>query len=178
MCQKVGYSRFIMRDSANIRIEVSGIEEHYKELRKIEYTNERRRMSVVVRNKDTDQVTIFTKGADTAIVDLLATRGQFENDTIENSDVFAADGLRTLLLAKRELTADEVARVNELTPEELERDLILLGGTGLEDRLQEQVKECVEDFMQAKIKIWMVTGDKDATAYSVGIASGIVDEER
>ena len=115
MCQKVGYSRFIMRDSANIRIEVSGIEEHYKELRKIEYTNERRRMSVVVRNKDTDQVTIFTKGADTAIVDLLATRRQFENDTIENSDVFAADGLRTLLLAKRELTADEVARVNELS---------------------------------------------------------------
>ena len=46
----------------------------------------------------------------------------------------------------------------------VESDLILVGATGVEDLLQQNVKKCIEDFRQANIKVWMLTGDKGETA--------------
>jgi P-type E1-E2 ATPase len=40
----------------------------------------------------------------------------------------------------------------------------LLAATGVEDLLQIDVVECLETFKQAKIKTWMLTGDKGSTA--------------
>ncbi len=48
--------------------------------------------------------------------------------------------------------------------ENLEQDIYLLGGTGLEDLLQDNVKKCIKDFKMADIKVWMLTGDKGETA--------------
>jgi phospholipid-translocating ATPase len=44
--------------------------------------------------------------------------------------------------------------------EEIEKDLILLGATGIEDKLQDGVSQCIERLSQAGIKIWVLTGDK------------------
>jgi phospholipid-translocating ATPase len=44
--------------------------------------------------------------------------------------------------------------------EEIERNLILLGATGIEDKLQDGVPQCIERLTQAGIKIWVLTGDK------------------
>ena len=49
--------------------------------------------------------------------------------------------------------------------------------TALEDVLQESVKECIEDFKRAKIKVWMLTGDKGETAHNIGITCGIIDPQ-
>jgi len=63
--------------------------------------------------------------------------------------------------------------------EKLEQGQILLGTTGLEDKLQENVHECIEEFRRANIKIWMITGDKLETAESVGVSCRLLqDEER
>lgn len=40
----------------------------------------------------------------------------------------------------------------------------MLGVTGVEDLLQEDVYKCLSDFRQANIKVWMLTGDKGLTA--------------
>ena len=40
----------------------------------------------------------------------------------------------------------------------------LLGVTGVEDSLQEEVASCIEDFRQSGIKVWMLTGDMRTTA--------------
>ncbi len=48
--------------------------------------------------------------------------------------------------------------------EELEHDLILLGATAIEDRLQDGVPETIADLKEAGIKIWVATGDKLETA--------------
>lgn len=55
--------------------------------------------------------------------------------------------------------------------EELERDFFLLGATGLEDKLQDQVPEVIEDLRRADIKVWMLTGDKLETAENIGFSS-------
>ena len=46
----------------------------------------------------------------------------------------------------------------------IEVKLELLGATGIEDKLQDEVKSTMEALQKAKIKIWVLTGDKQETA--------------
>jgi len=60
---------------------------------------------------------------------------------------------------------------------ELENELFLLGATALEDKLQEGVPETIEDFNNAGIKVWMLTGDKLETAENIGFSSKMFNEK-
>lgn len=90
--------------------------------------------------------------------DRLAKNGrQFEENTKEHVNEYADAGLRTLILAYRELNEEEYKEFNEkfieaknsvsedredlidATTEEIEKDLILLGATAVEDKLQKGV---------------------------------------
>jgi P-type E1-E2 ATPase len=55
-----------------------------------------------------------------------------------------------------------------------ERDLVLLGGTAVEDRLQDDVPETIHDLQTAGIKIWMLTGDKLETAENIGYSCSLL----
>lgn len=48
--------------------------------------------------------------------------------------------------------------------EDCESGLTMLGVTGVEDLLQDDVKACIVDFKSAGCKVWILTGDKGATA--------------
>lgn len=48
--------------------------------------------------------------------------------------------------------------------EEIEKELVLLGATAIEDRLQDGVPETIADLKEAGIKVWVATGDKLETA--------------
>ena len=56
----------------------------------------------------------------------------------------------------------------------MEKDLILLGATGIEDILQDQVVETLDMIQKAGITTWMLTGDKKETAINMAHASGMV----
>ena len=60
----------------------------------------------------------------------------------------------------------------------LERDLELLGVTGVEDKLQKDVKPSLELLRNAGIKIWMLTGDKVETARCVAVSSKLVSRSQ
>lgn len=62
---------------------------------------------------------------------------------------------------------------SKIAREMAESDLKLLGITAMEDLLQENVKECITDFQDAKIKVWMLTGDKGDTAEQIGRLCGL-----
>lgn len=49
-----------------------------------------------------------------------------------------------------------------------------MGVTGVEDLLQDNLKECIEDFRNAGIKIWMLTGDKGATAKEIAYSCALI----
>uniref|UniRef100_A0A8B9GH94 ATPase phospholipid transporting 11A n=1 Tax=Amazona collaria TaxID=241587 RepID=A0A8B9GH94_9PSIT len=91
------------------------------------------------------------------------------------------EGLRTLCVAYKELTAEEYSKVQKLLQnaklalqdrekklaevyEKIERDFILLGATAVEDRLQEKAADTIEALQKAGIKVWVLTGDKMETA--------------
>ena len=48
-----------------------------------------------------------------------------------------------------------------------------LGITGVEDKLQDKVKETIEVLSNAGIKVWMLTGDKVETAKCIAVGTGI-----
>lgn len=86
----------------------------------------------------------------------------FEEATMEHVNVYADAGLRTLILAYRELDEDEYMKFNKKfndakntvsedreslideTTETIEKDLILLGATAVEDKLQNGVSIVIQ----------------------------------
>jgi phospholipid-translocating ATPase len=119
--------------------------------------------------------------------ELLGKNGrEFEEQTKYHINEYADSGLRTLILAYRELDEEEYKQFNrELTDaknlvsadqeqivedilQKIEKDLILLGATAVEDKLQDGVPECIDKLAQAGIKLWVLTGDKMETAINIG----------
>ena len=90
----------------------------------------------------------------------------------------AKQGLRTLLYGMKEIDWSEALDAFDLQVEEVESDLTLLAATGVEDLLQERVKECIEDFREAGINVWMLTGDKGLTALEIGVSCGLIPQNR
>ena len=58
----------------------------------------------------------------------------------------------------------------------IEKDLQLVGGTAIEDKLQEDVDVCIHKLKQAGIKIWVLTGDKIETAINIGFSCKLLTE--
>ena len=43
----------------------------------------------------------------------------------------------------------------------------------MEDKLQDGLKDTIKSFREAKMKIWVLTGDKMETAENIAISSGL-----
>lgn len=164
------------------------VDRTYKLLNILEFSSWRKRMSVIVRTEK-DQLMLFCKGADSVIFDKLSKEVQmFEAATKSHINKYSESGLRTMAVAYRVLSEeeyrlwyDEFSVANsavgadhdamvEAAAEKIERDLILIGATAVEDRLQKGVPDCIDKLSIAGIKIWVLTGDKLETAVNIGFS--------
>ncbi|KAL4606488.1 hypothetical protein ACB092_09G106300 [Castanea dentata] len=191
-----GYTLF-ERTSGHIVIDVNGEKLRFDVLGLHEFDSVRKRMSVVIRFP-TGAVKVLVKGADTSMFSILAN-GTEMDDRIRNSTQshlsgYSSQGLRTLVLAARDLTdeelevwqcryedastslTDRVAKLRQ-TAALIECNLKLLGATGIEDKLQEGVPEAIESLRQAGIKVWVLTGDKQETAISIGLSCKLLTSD-
>merc|ERR1740133_624551 len=50
----------------------------------------------------------------------------------------------------------------------IEKDMVLVGASAIEDKLQDEVPQTIADIRAAGIKIWVLTGDKMETAINIG----------
>nr|ACZ74715.1 E1-E2 type truncated ATPase [Phaseolus vulgaris] len=167
----------------------------YQLLHVLEFSSSRKRMSVIVRNEE-NQLLLLCKGADSVMFERLSQHGrQFEVETRDHIKRYAEAGLRTLVVTYRELDEEEYklwdkefSKVKSSVTEDrdelvdaaadkMERDLILLGATAVEDRLQKGVPECIEKLARAKIKLWVLTGDKMETAVNIGYACSLLRQD-
>ena len=57
----------------------------------------------------------------------------------------------------------------------IEKDLILIGASAIEDKLQDNVSETIQKFTESGIKVWMITGDKLETAENIALSCGITN---
>lgn len=101
--------RLVKRQSNYVTVEMpTGALEKFEVLFILPFDSVRKRMSVIVRHPRTLKTILYTKGADTAIMDLLSDhfkeseRGQtYLVKSQEYLNSYASYGLRTLCLAKR-----------------------------------------------------------------------------
>ncbi|KAJ8601116.1 hypothetical protein CTAYLR_008823 [Chrysophaeum taylorii] len=169
-------------------IDGGGTSLEFEILALIPFDSTRKRMSVVARLPN-NSVRVMTKGADTVIKPLAASN--FDR-LAPHLDAFARDGLRTLVLAQRDISSSEYGswaekfraaetstagdRSQKLAAAAalIERDLDVVGATAIEDRLQDGVPETVADLANAGIKIWVLTGDKMETAINIGYSARLL----
>ena len=55
--------------------------------------------------------------------------------------------------------------------------MYLIGSTAIEDELQDNIGECLETFINAGIKVWVLTGDKVDTAKSIAFSCNLLSHE-
>ncbi|GLJ44204.1 hypothetical protein SUGI_0922860 [Cryptomeria japonica] len=168
------------------------IEREYRLLNLLEFNSTRKRMSVIVRDED-GQIFILCKGADSVIFDRLGKNGKdYQEATRAHLAQYGEAGLRTLALAYKSITETEYSEWNTLflrakttigvdresllenASDLIEKDLILVGATAVEDKLQKGVPECIDKLAQAGLKIWVLTGDKMETAINIGFACSLL----
>ena len=53
--------------------------------------------------------------------------------------------------------------------------MVLIGASGVEDKLQMGVPETIAAMREANIKVWMLTGDKLETAENIGFSCKLLD---
>ena len=130
-------------------------------------------------------IKLYTKGADTVMFERFR-QGQTDiiNKTTKQVNAFSEEGLRCLLLGsavipdekyqqwsrKYEAATSDLNQIElrkkgldneiERLENEIERDLMLVGATAIEDKLQDGVPECVEELALAGINIWVLTGQR------------------
>ena len=156
-----------------------------------EFSSERKRMSILVR--DNNIIKLYIKGADCEIKkrlsdDNLPSHICFTEKFI---DLFSQKGYRTLLVGFKIIDEDcfqlfkrniDQANQNLTNKKEkleeaynlLEQGITLLGATVVEDKLQDLVPETIRDLRLSKIKVWMLTGDKFNTAYNIALSCNLI----
>lgn len=153
----------------------------------LEFTSERRRMSMLVEWKG--EWWLLSKGAD----DVLLERSCYiAGSVMSGLDRFGADGMRTLCFAYKRVdqmegqlwlteyyeascsVTDRQSKIGQVC-DKLERDWRVVGVTAVEDRLQEQVVETLCMLRQAGMSVWMLTGDRPETALNIARSCGLLE---
>ena len=196
---------FVSRESNIIKLSIKNFLDGTDEVRKFEvlqkfdFTSARQRSSIIVKDLISNQIKLYLKGSDTKI---FSSIDAFSIDSLigktkEHVDSFARRGLRTLCYSFKILDMKNYEewekKYNELKyksindkslyPQleemisEIESEATLLGVTALEDKLQDEVKEDLQKFIEAGINVWMITGDKMDTAESIGHSCKLFSED-
>ncbi|KAI8982302.1 hypothetical protein BDF20DRAFT_834937 [Mycotypha africana] len=197
---------FVGREQDNVIVNIMGEQRNFQLLHVLEFNSTRKRMSVIMRSPQDNRIILLCKGADSVIYERLSTglekkddeackrQLKLRQDTLHHLGVFANEGLRTLCIASRLIDAEEYeqwakkykAASNcisnrdeqiESVCEEIETSLTLIGGTAIEDKLQEGVPDTIAVLAEAGIKIWVLTGDKVETAINIGFACNLLTKD-
>lgn len=162
------------------------------------FTSESKRMGIVVQFltslkqssalDDSSEIWFYQKGADTVMAKIVAANDWVDEETAN----MAREGLRTLVVGRKQLSLSQYRefsteyrqatlslqqreqRMAAVVRKHLERSIEPLGVTGVEDRLQADVRPSLELLRNAGIRIWVLTGDKVETARCVAISARIV----
>lgn len=165
----------------------------YELLHVLPFDSVRKCMSIIVKHPHTQEIILYCKGSDSAVLENLAPEDNPEmkkiiTTTQQQLNGYARQGLRVLVMAKKiisvgeytewsrkhnecELSCDNHDRKVRDSYCNIEKNLTLLGATGIEDRLQEGVPETLLALMEAGIVVWVLTGDKPETAINIAYSA-------
>ncbi|EDQ92264.1 uncharacterized protein MONBRDRAFT_23245 [Monosiga brevicollis MX1] len=153
------------RKSGRILLKLGDDEYNMEILQTLEFDSTRKRMTVIARLPN-GRIRAFIKGADSAIMDIMK---QGDSDLREKTEAHLHDFARNGLQPQARLRETYLA---------IEKEVTLLGATGIEDKLQEGVPEAIATLREAGIKVWVLTGDKQETAIEIAHTCRLMDESQ
>jgi len=189
---------FLEKKGEKLIISVNGNRAEYEILFQFDFSSERKRSSIIVKDQ-MGNIKLFMKGADDIILERINAFSEehLKFTTKSHLDKFAKYGLRTLCYAMKPLSQEYYdnwvkeynemkyksisnkalnSEVNKLISQ-VEDNSYLLGVTGLDDKLQDDVNVVINDFLNAGISVWMLTGDKLDTAESIGFSCKLFNDD-
>lgn len=161
-------------------ISADELSHQYRRLKEYTFDSSRKRMSTI--NQIDSKKEIFTKGGLDEVIgqcdfvlDGDTIRPIQDSDRVTAKDAekkYAAQGLRSLAMAYREVTED----IDNLQMDQAEAKLIYVGQAVMMDPPRPEVFDAIKKCKTAQIRIIMVTGDSALTAKSIGQTIGIVGD--
>ena len=161
-------------------ISADELSHQYRRLKEYTFDSSRKRMSTI--NQIDSKKEIFTKGGLDEVIgqcdfvlDGDTIRPIQDSDRVTAKDAekkYAAQGLRSLAMAYREVTED----IDNLQIAQAEAKLIYVGQAVMMDPPRPEVFDAIKKCKTAQIRIIMVTGDSALTAKSIGQTIGIVGD--
>eukprot|EP01099_Mayorella_cantabrigiensis_P000114 TRINITY_DN1047_c0_g1_i1.p1 TRINITY_DN1047_c0_g1~~TRINITY_DN1047_c0_g1_i1.p1 ORF type:complete len:521 (+),score=90.88 TRINITY_DN1047_c0_g1_i1:169-1731(+) len=136
---------------------------------------------------------MYIKGADNVMYERLGPEQFCSDVTVEHLNMYAVGGLRTLVIGivnldpeaylawdqqYREAAASVEEREEKLEAiaEPIERNIMVIGATALEDKLQIGVPATIKSLKEAHINVWILTGDKQETAINIGQSCNLIGQ--
>jgi phospholipid-transporting ATPase len=185
------YNKVSLAHSLQYSVDVFKEKQQYEVLNINQFNSTRKRMSAIVKTPE-GTLELYIKGADNVMFSRLR-KGENTENIEEALKTYGNEGLRTLIIAKRTIPPSEYTRWNEFyqqasqaiedreqklmdAAEEIEKDLKILGATAIEDKLQIGVPEAIATLAKARIRIWVLTGDKQETAENIGFACNLLTD--
>lgn len=157
--------------------------ESYKRVEEIPFDSDRKMMTTFHSEFVKDKVISFTKGAPDIVLsnckyfldgeEVKELTEKDRDDIMQKNSLFARDALRVLAYAYREW--DSIP--NDKTTENVEKDMVLVGLTGMIDPARPEAKEAIEECKSAGIIPIMITGDHLETGFAIAKELGIATEE-
>ena len=150
----------------------------------VPFTSERKLMSTLQADDEADgQVAVVTKGAPDILLarctservgrDARPLDDERRREILAGVDRLAADALRTLAVAHRELVETPPAQPDE----DMEQDLVFAGVVGIIDPPRQEAAAAIAEAHRAGIRVVMITGDHPGTAARIAAQLGIIEPE-
>ena len=184
--------KLVERTGESIIIEENEVKSEHKILAEFPFDSDRKRMSVIIERNG--KYFLYCKGADSIMEDRIKWKQGEKEIVFRDLNKFAIEGLRTLVMSKKELSAESYKQFSLKSAElqssslrnkdellfevynQLEKDLDFVGASAIEDRLQDEVPQTIAKLMEADIRLWVLTGDKQETAIEIAKSCQLIQE--
>lgn len=162
----------VLGDKHNVK--KADVATKHKRVAENPFDSDRKLMSTL--NVEGDHYRVNTKGAMDHLLNIV-TRVLYKGEVIPMTDE-----IRNKYMASENLMSDDALRVlgaaykdvdSIIAPEDMEKDLVLIGMVGMIDPPRMEVKDSIYEAQQAGITLIMITGDHKNTAVAIAKELGI-----
>lgn len=194
------YDETVFQEEDDIEIYNNHLAKSYKKLALLEFTRDRKAMSVLTKDHSTQKNLMFIKGAPDYLIkqarqailrngELVTLTEDDKRELIKKVNSLAEKGLRTLALAMKQ-DCDELSYYegpqskfhkdleDPLNYSKFEQNPIIIGIVAMQDPPRPEVAESIKQCRRAGISVIMITGDIKETAQAIGKEIGIVTQEQ
>ncbi len=160
------------------KLEDEELKKYFSFVEELPFDSDRKRMSVIFKNKINDKTEAYVKGAPDLLLnvcDKILENGKVRKITkkdrkkiLKVNDLFAEKALRVLSFAYKEMPHSKNYSINNV-----EKNLVFVGLVGMIDPPRDEVKDAIERCTNAGIKVMVITGDHAITTKAVASKIGL-----